>query len=210
MRYEKGQKERTRQRVIDVASRAFRRDGVVASGIAGVMAEAGLTQGGFYAHFSSKDDLIREAAVAALDRSRTVLARKADAAVAEGRSGLVAIVDEYLRDICVEHPERGCAIAALGPELARQPSDTKQAVGAAIERTVALIAAHISVEAAEAHSTAYAIFGLAAGTLQLAQNAPDKAKAASVIAAGRKAALALANVVETGPDRNSSPGIRHG
>ena len=60
MRYEKGRKEETRRRVVEAASRRFRRDGIEGTGVAGLMADAGLTHGGFYAHFLSKDDLLRE------------------------------------------------------------------------------------------------------------------------------------------------------
>lgn len=209
MRYEKGQKERTRQRVVDVASRAFRRDGIVASGIAGVMADAGLTQGGFYAHFRSKDDLVREAAVTALDQTCARLGRKADAAVAAGRSGFVAIVEEYLGPAHVAHPERGCAVAAAGAELARQPGDTRRAVSAAADRIVALIAAHLPQGLSEAEGVAGAVFGLAVGTLQLARLTDDEQEAARILAAGRRAALALAGLDEAG-ERPAAGRRRHG
>src|SRR5260370_42640190 len=60
MRYEKGHKDATRQRIIDVASRQFREQGVAAVGLAGIMSDAGLTNGAFYAHFDSKEDLVRQ------------------------------------------------------------------------------------------------------------------------------------------------------
>jgi TetR/AcrR family transcriptional regulator, transcriptional repressor for nem operon len=66
MRFEKGHKENTRRRIIDVASKRFRREGAAASGLAGIMSEAGLTNGAFYPHFESKETLLREAVVSAL------------------------------------------------------------------------------------------------------------------------------------------------
>src|SRR3954462_8667861 len=67
MRYEKGRKDSTRQRIVDVASERFRCDGIAASGLAGIMSEAGLTNGAFYPHFQSKADLVRESVGAALE-----------------------------------------------------------------------------------------------------------------------------------------------
>ncbi len=73
MRYEKGHKDATRQHIIDVASRQFRGNGVAAAGLAGIMAEAGLTNGAFYAHFKSKEDLVRAVLADALGRRETTL-----------------------------------------------------------------------------------------------------------------------------------------
>ena len=73
MRYEKGHKEETRRRIVDVASQRFRKDGIAATGLAGLMADAGLTHGGFYAHFPSKNDLVRDALAASLVRTKDLL-----------------------------------------------------------------------------------------------------------------------------------------
>ncbi|WP_204314932.1 TetR/AcrR family transcriptional regulator, partial [Klebsiella pneumoniae] len=88
MRYAAGHREETRRRVVEVAARRFRKDGIEAAGVAGLMADAGLTHGGFYAHFSSKEALVRDAIVAALTTSRDHLAAEAAAARAEGRDAL--------------------------------------------------------------------------------------------------------------------------
>ena len=73
MRYEKGHKDATRRRILEVASRQFRENGVAAAGLAGIMAEAGLTNGAFYAHFKSKEDLLRAVLADALGRRETTL-----------------------------------------------------------------------------------------------------------------------------------------
>ena len=91
MRYEKGHKDATRQRIIDVASRQFRENGVAAAGVAGIMTDAGLTNGAFYSHFESKEDLVQAVVFNALDRREETLrtAAKADA-------GLETTIRDYL------------------------------------------------------------------------------------------------------------------
>ena len=79
MRYEKGHKDATRRRIVEVASKHLRKDGVGASGVACLMASAGLTHGGFYSHFSSKDALIEEALRDAIEQVRTWIGAVADA-----------------------------------------------------------------------------------------------------------------------------------
>ena len=76
MRYEKGHKDATRQRIIDVASRQFRENGVAAVGLAGIMTEAGLTNGAFYTHFESKEDLVRAVLLDALEPARGDASRR--------------------------------------------------------------------------------------------------------------------------------------
>src|SRR2546423_1356238 len=123
MRYEKGHKDLTRARIVKTASRKFRKNGIEAVGIAGLMADAGLTHGGFYSHFDSKETLVREAVTRALDRSRDELTRIADA---DG-GGIEKIIRTYLRPIHRDRPEHGCAAAALISELARHSQPTRKA-----------------------------------------------------------------------------------
>ena len=93
MRFEKGHKAATRQRIVEVASERFRKDGVAAVGIAGVMADAGLTHGGFYAHFGSKEDLVREAMVAAFEGAKN----RPQPELKPGESALERRIRSYLR-----------------------------------------------------------------------------------------------------------------
>src|SRR6476620_2507349 len=97
MRYEKGHREQTRKRVVNAASARFRAQGIEATGVASLMADAGLTHGGFYAHFKSKDDLVREVIVDTQARSREAWTKEVQAAKARGENGLEAIVRWYLR-----------------------------------------------------------------------------------------------------------------
>src|SRR5471032_858819 len=113
MRYAKGHKEATRKQIARIASGRFRRDGVEAVGVASLMADAGLTHGGFYSHFASKEALVREANADALGKSRAALARAA------ARDGVEGIIRVYMRPSHRDAPERGCAFAALTSDIAR-------------------------------------------------------------------------------------------
>src|SRR5687768_3273894 len=114
MRFEKGHKAATRRHIVDVASKCFRRDGVSAAGIAGIMAEADLTNGAFYPHFESKGALGREALASALANQQQGLDE-------DQRKGLdlEGAIRRYLNRAHIEDPAVGCPSAALLPEIAR-------------------------------------------------------------------------------------------
>src|SRR5213592_514914 len=121
MRYSKGHKQATRQRILEAAGRRFKRDGIDGAGLGTVMADAGLTNGAFYAHFSSKEDLVANVLADQLRAQRQSL----DAEPSD-RAGLEAFVRSYLspehRDQCAD----GCPSAALLDEIARRPAATKE------------------------------------------------------------------------------------
>jgi TetR/AcrR family transcriptional regulator, transcriptional repressor for nem operon len=193
VRYEKGRKEETRRRVVEAASRRFRRDGIEGTGVAGLMADAGLTHGGFYAHFPSKDDLLRETLVAALTETWTHLASEAKRARARGEDGLEAIVRRYLRAAHRDRPEAGCAVAALASEISRHDANTRDVLAKAIRTIVSVIADELPAARTrqEAEETAHAIFGLMVGTLQIARITRRPVESEAILAAGREAALGL-------------------
>lgn len=193
MRYAAGHREETRRRVIDVAARRFRKDGIEAAGVAGLMADAGLTHGGFYAHFASKEALVRDAVVAALTAARDHLAAEAATARAEGRDGLEAIVTAYLRPGHRDRPEIGCAIASLGAELARHPEETREVLTDQIRATVAVIRAELPpvFSASEADTAAGAIFSTMVGALQMARAVTDPALSDGFLSGAKAAALAI-------------------
>src|ERR1700742_3995098 len=122
MRYEKGHKDSTRQHIIDVASAQFREGGVAAVGIAGIMAGAGLTNGAFYNHFESKEDLVEAVLVNALGRRKQGLR-----AGLEAGKGLDAAIRDYLSMRHRDDPGGGCPSAALVAEIARHPTTTRDA-----------------------------------------------------------------------------------
>jgi TetR/AcrR family transcriptional regulator, transcriptional repressor for nem operon len=194
MRYGAQHKEATRARIIETAARVLRRDGIEAAGVASLMAEAGLTNGAFYAHFASKEALVAEAVVAALQETAAVIARKIDDAAAGHR--LDAVVDHYLQPKHVAHPELGCAVAALGPELARRPESTRAVVGGAIERLVAIIAGTLPEGHADPMAVARTVFGSMVGTIQLARTC-EEAMIVPVLEAGKLAAYRIAQLPPT-------------
>jgi len=194
MRYEKGHKDQTRKRVVNVAAARFRAKGIEATGLAGLMADAGLTHGGFYAHFKSKDDLVREAISEAHARNRETWAEEVKAAKEQGKDGLETIVRRYLSTAHRDGPEAGCSVAALAQEVARDDPETRDVMARAADEIVAIIASELTSSLPEktARETAYAIFGLLVGTLQLARVTTDKTLSEAILQSGQDAALRLA------------------
>src|SRR5437764_14185329 len=121
MRYEKGRKDASRQRIMEAAAERFRCNGIAATGLASVMSDAGLTNGAFYPHFKSKADLVRETVIAAIE-SQSDQMRQMMAA-----GGLEAAINVYLSPEHRDSPDKGCTFAALLPALARQPLETRSA-----------------------------------------------------------------------------------
>jgi len=119
MRYSTEHKERNHENILSVAARSFREHGGDSSGIGTVMKKVGLTKGGFYRHFKSKDDLFVEAVAQALDETGRGMVEVAEAAP-EGQA-LRAIIERYLSPGHANSPGSGCVRSALGPELARKP-----------------------------------------------------------------------------------------
>src|SRR3954452_15707756 len=130
-------KAETRERILRAAARAVRKHGFEGVGVADVMKDAGLTHGGFYAHFESRDALLAAAADQAGAESIEILTR----AIAAAKPGqeLVALVDGYLSDRHVTAPEEGCVIAAAGSEVPRQQSEGRRTAGRRIKALIGLI-----------------------------------------------------------------------
>jgi TetR/AcrR family transcriptional regulator, transcriptional repressor for nem operon len=195
MRYEKGHKEATRQRILEAASMRFRKEGIEAVGVISLMSDIGLTQGGFYNHFQSKEDLVREALADGTESSRAWLEGvKASAPHDE----LKALVNRYLSSAHRDNPGAGCVAAALSAEVARRSSETRAVFSEGLEQMVEMIRIVLpkSMKPKQRRSTALAIYSSMSGTLALARAVDDQALSEELLAAGRKAALALASVVE--------------
>lgn len=187
MRYEKGHKAKTRQHILDVAAKRFRQEGVSAAGIAGIMGEAGLTNGAFYLHFQSKEELVREALSSAIEEQQHRVEERLRAS-----RELEGVIRSYLSREHLESPACGCPSAALLPEVARQPASTRHAYEEEINRYLSVLAAHLPGDAAATHRRATAIFALLVGTLQYARAVTDVAAADQILASGIEAALLLA------------------
>ncbi|MFD1704629.1 TetR/AcrR family transcriptional regulator [Methylopila henanensis] len=115
----KEHKAATRERILAQASALFRRDGVDGVSVPALMKEAGLTHGGFYAHFPSKDALIAEAVTRSLEEKTDHMVATAGRSEGSPRDRAAAAIDEYVSRGHRDHPETGCAIAALGAETSR-------------------------------------------------------------------------------------------
>lgn len=131
MRYSREHKAQNHEKILSLAARAFRERGGDSSGIGTVMKKVGLTKGGFYRHFKSKDDLLVEAVARALDEMGAGMMEAAKSAP-EGQ-GLRAIIERYLSPGHANSLGTGCVLAALGPELARKPSSVRKRIETALD-----------------------------------------------------------------------------
>jgi TetR/AcrR family transcriptional repressor of nem operon len=138
MRKSKQEAAATRQRIIKAAAAAFRKNGIAGTGLSDLMAAAGLTHGGFYRHFDSKDQIVAEASIAAVESLIEQLA--AAASRKSPQRGLKAVVETYLSAAHRDDPSNGCPIAALGSEIARGDERTRAAATQALLKFIKVIA----------------------------------------------------------------------
>lgn len=131
-------KEATHDRIVEVAARAIRRSGYNGTGVADIMKEAGLTHGGFYAHFSSREAMLAEAAERA--GSEGVVMMERIAASLPPQKALQAMMRAYLSKEHLEGIETGCAVAALGSEMPRQVPEVRRAATRRIKEMIDLVA----------------------------------------------------------------------
>lgn len=186
-RYDKEHKQATRQRIIETAGRRFKQDGIDGAGIATLMADAGLTNGAFYAHFASKEDLV--AAVVA-----DQLGKQAERyeSLSPGRAGLEEFVREYLTTRHRDHRDTGCPSAALLDEIGRCAKTTKRAYTDGARAIVDEIATRLAPDDPQsARGQALALFTMMVGTLQLSRALTDRRLADEVLEQGIASALVL-------------------
>ena len=185
MRYEKGQKEATRQRILEAAGRRFKTDGIDGAGVATLMSDAGLTNGAFYAHFASKDDLVATTVSDQLREQRETYWQRPGA-------GVEQLVREYLSIRHRDDPEHGCPSAALLDEIGRCSTSTKQAYTDGVLGIANEIASRlVPTDPASARATTLSLFALLIGTLQLSRALADRQLADEVLERGIENALAL-------------------
>jgi TetR/AcrR family transcriptional regulator, transcriptional repressor for nem operon len=188
MRFAKGHKATTRRQILEVASKCFNRQGILSAGIAGIMGEAGLTNGGFYSHFQSKEALVHEVLAGALASRFLQLEEELCAGV-----DIEGAIRGYLSRDHLEDTECGCPSAALLSEIVRQPAAIRQTYDDGLQNYVSTLARLLPNAGSEASlRRAMAIFGLMVGTLQFARAVPDRAQAKSILEGGVEAALCLA------------------
>jgi len=181
-------KQLTHDRIVDVAARTIRRAGFGGVGVAEVMKEAGLTHGGFYAHFESRDALLCEALERAGRDSTEIVAQGRASRQARGASPWRAFVEQYLSDQHLAGPEQGCPVAALLGEIPRQADAVAEAAAQRVRTLVAAVRAVLPRGTSAA--VAGAVTGQLVGALQLARALGDNAEGRAVLAAARRALLA--------------------
>lgn len=186
-RYNKEHKEATRKRIIETAGRRFKQDGIDGSGIATLMADAGLTNGAFYAHFDSKDDLVATVVGEELGRQANEFA-----ALPPGRAGLEAFVEWYLSRDHRAHPEAGCPSAALLDEIGRSDKEAKRAYTKGAKAILDEICVRLAPEdPGSARGSALALFAMMVGTMQLARAVSDRKLSDAVLEEGLRSAHAM-------------------
>jgi TetR/AcrR family transcriptional repressor of nem operon len=198
MRYGSGHKEETRRKILDIAGRRFRDEGIEAVGVASVMADAGLTHGGFYAHFKSKDELVS----AALDQGMCESSDRIFALADQAEDKIGTYIRAYLSPGHRDAAGIGCAFSALAPELARQEGGARSTVSEKLNPYLDRIGRLLpptdanTTDPASARRQATALFSLLMGSLQLARLTEDPALSDSILESGVKAALDLVSVFE--------------
>ncbi|WP_020653427.1 TetR/AcrR family transcriptional regulator [Massilia niastensis] len=181
-------REQTHERIVDSAARALRREGFAGVGVAEVMKQAGLTHGGFYAHFDSREALLLEAIQHADARSDAMFRGRLEAALARGLSPLQALLETYL---CEEHllaTEHGCVVSALGSEMGRQKDALRDISRQRVERLVRRVAQALPPDAPPGQ--ALAIAGAMVGVLQLARVHGRDAEGLAMLEQARNALVA--------------------
>jgi len=181
-------KELSHQRIVVAAARAMRRSGFSGVGVADVMKDAGLTHGGFYSHFESREAMLSEALTRAGEDSSADLTRRAERFRAQGASSLRALIEGYLSETHLADAESGCPVAALLAEVPRQSPELRNV---ALQRVQSLVESIRQVlPDPQAKEQAVVIAATLVGALQMARALGANAKGKSVLAAARRALLA--------------------
>lgn len=192
-RYDEAHKAEAQRLIVRHAAERFRRDGIAAVGVRQLMADVGMTHGGFYTHFASRDDLV----AAAIERAaQSTLGYLEEAVTAAAPSGaLDAFIATYLGERHLTEMARGCAASALAPEVARQDEAARSRFKQQNDRIIALLERTLpeggDKDARSARATA--IFACLMGTLQLARIASAPQDIEQILAGGRAAATSLAH-----------------
>jgi TetR/AcrR family transcriptional repressor of nem operon len=184
MRYPPAHKEATRQRILDAAAVVFRRLGYQGAGVDAVMQEAGLTAGGFYAHFASKEALFAETLGHALSETRTLGSPGIDHLA--GMEWLRKVAARYLSVAHRRQVDRGCPLPALLPEVARASQHSRQALEARLRQVAANIESHLPpTQDNMAQNRALAVLAVLVGGMTLARAVADESLSDRILAASR-------------------------
>ena len=185
MRYDTDHKQKTRQRVLKEAAKAIREEGPERGAVAAVMAKAGLTHGGFYAHFKSKDALIAAAIGEMFEDARSRFTRST-----EGFSpaeGLVRYIDFYLSPSHRDSRATGCPITALAADLPRLEDAARERYSQGVAGLTDRLAGQLDLLGLDAAALAHSVVAELVGALSLARATPDSEQSDRILAASRGA-----------------------
>jgi TetR/AcrR family transcriptional repressor of nem operon len=197
MRYDADQKERTYRQILAEAANAIRIKGPERVGVAEVMSKLGLTHGGFYAHFTSKDDLIAQAITSMFDQGISNFLRRTEGL--DPQKALQAYVDWYLSKAHRDAPSRGCPLAAISGDLPRLPEPARVRYTEGVERMAAAIGKLLKkLENKDADALALSALAEMAGTLTFARAIMDPERSDRMLHASREMVKARLGVTPTG------------
>lgn len=185
MRKSKQEAAETRRRIVEAASAAFRRDGIDATGLADLMAAAGLTHGGFYKHFESKEQVVGESV--ALAAESMVDAMKQTLSASPGQRGLHTAIAEYLSTDHRDDAAGGCPLVALGGEVSRGGEAVREVMTAGFLEMVEIIAGQLEgMSAAAARKEALVMLSTMIGAVTMARVVTDPELSAAILRQARK------------------------
>ena len=188
VRYAAGHKQRTRRKIVEAAARRFRERGYRAAGVDQVMEAAGLTAGGFYWHFPSKQALLAEALGLSLEQLRGQLLAGLDDL--QGDEWLRAVVGRYLSRTHRDQPGGGCSLPALAGEIAREGRRPRAALQSYLEQVVAELSPRTAPLAGlPAEERVLATLALLVGALLLARAVPDPELSDRILSSARRLAV---------------------
>ena len=177
-------KQLTHDRILDTAARVLRDSGFQGVGVADIMKRAGLTHGGFYAHFASRDALLAEALLRAGQDSRARLQRSIAVGEAKAGSPFRALVESYLSERHLRSPDSGCPVAALASEMPRQSDAVRAAAATRVESLVEAVRATLAPD--QPAEAAAVVASQLVGALQLARTLGDNARGRRHLGAVRR------------------------
>ena len=184
MRYDATHKEQSRKRILSAAAKSFRAGGTELVRVSDVMQAVGMTHGGFYKHFANKEELVHEAIETALTEVSTALTKLTD-----GMSRTVAVrtvIHFYLSEDHLQRPDLGCALAALGTEMARMPGEIKAAVSKALDAYTDRLSYLMPGRTRAQQQAAFRVlFPSMAGCLMTARAYTDPKRQLQILAGGR-------------------------
>lgn len=192
MRVSKETMERHHVQIVSVASQLLRERGVQGVSVADVMQSAGLTHGGFYRHFASKEALVAEATAAAFDE---ILGRLEKSVARKGpTSALEEYVSGYLSQRHVDKPSRGCPIPAFGGDIAREGAEVRAAFHQGVSRLLEWIGAGLPASETNRNAKAIELLSLMVGAVITARASGSQTLSIRILAQARKSVGGLTSL----------------